>query len=163
MLGLVLFSVASFAASRPIRGWLIAARAVRAFGAAIVSPAALSITHLPSRGCRAQSRAGRLGRNDRRRGAAGVLLGGILTSGLNWRWVLFVNVPIGIAAAAARPPDAVESRARTEREHSTPRPFTVTAGLSPARLRDRRRRQRRLGSSRTLLEIAVAVILLVAS
>jgi len=45
------------------------------------------------------------------RWAAGVLLGGILTSGLSWRWVLFVNVPIGIAVATAAPRLLLESKA----------------------------------------------------
>ena len=60
-----------------------------------------------------------------------MLLGGILTSGLNWRWVLFVNVPIGLAAAALAPRMLVESRA--EDGASTfdfPGAVTVTAGLS---------------------------------
>ncbi len=43
--------------------------------------------------------------------APGVLLGGILTSGLSWRWVLFVNVPIGLVAALLASRTLVESRA----------------------------------------------------
>ena len=96
-------------------------------------------------------------------GAAGVLLGGILTSGLNWRWVLFVNVPIGIAAAALAPRTLVESRA--EDGASTfdfPGAVAVTAGLSLLVYAIVDAVNVGWGSSRTLLEIGGAVILLVA-
>jgi EmrB/QacA subfamily drug resistance transporter len=64
-------------------------------------------------------------------GAAGVLLGGILTSGLNWRWVLFVNVPIGLIAAALAPRTLAESRAENgAASFDFPGAFTVTAGLA---------------------------------
>src|SRR5689334_6649420 len=102
MLGLVLFSVASFAGGiAQSEGWLIAARAVQGLGAAIVSPAALSIiTTTFAEGAERNRALGVWGAVAGAGGAAGVLLGGILTSGLSWRWVLFVNVPIGLAAAA---------------------------------------------------------------
>src|SRR5207248_10361169 len=64
-------------------------------------------------------------------GAAGVLLGGILTSGLSWRWVLFVNVPIGIAAATLAPRLLLESQSDGGTEgFDIPGPVTVTAGLA---------------------------------
>jgi len=64
-------------------------------------------------------------------GAAGVLLGGILTSGLSWRWVLFVNVPIGLIAALLAPRTLVESRAEDgTTTFDLPGAVTVTAGLS---------------------------------
>ena len=105
MLGLVLFSLASFAGGiAQSEGWLIAARAVQGLGAAIVSPAALSIiTTTFAEGAERNRALGIWGAVAGAGGAAGVLLGGILTSGLSWRWVLFVNVPIGIAAAALAP------------------------------------------------------------
>ena len=112
MVGLVLFSLASLAGglaqSEP---WLIAARAVQGLGGAIVSPAALSIiTTTFSEGAERNRALGVWGAVAGAGGAAGVLLGGILTSGLCWRWVLFVNVPIGVllrlprAAPAPREP-----------------------------------------------------------
>ena len=105
MVGLVLFTLASLAGglaqSEP---WLIAARAAQGLGAAIVSPAALSIiTTTFSEGAERNRALGIWGAVAGAGGAAGVLLGGILTSGLSWRWVLFVNVPIGLAAAALAP------------------------------------------------------------
>ena len=133
MLGLVLFSVASFAGGvAQSEGWLIAARAVQGLGAAIVSPAALSILITTfAEGAERNRALGVWGATVGAGGAAGVLLGGILTSGLGWRWVLFVNVPIGIAAAALAPRTLVESRA--EDGASTfdfPGAVAATAGLS---------------------------------
>src|ERR1700690_4185692 len=116
MLGLVLFSVASFAGGiAQSEGWLIVARAVQGLGGAIVSPAALSIiTTTFAEGAERNRALGVWGAVAGAGGAAGVLLGGILTSGLSWRWVLFVNVPIGIAAALLAPRTLVESRAEDE-------------------------------------------------
>lgn len=60
-----------------------------------------------------------------------MLLGGILTSGLSWRWVLFVNVPIGLVAAALAPRTLLESRAEDgTTTFDLPGAVTVTAGLS---------------------------------
>src|SRR5690242_2577491 len=111
--GLVLFSLASFAGGiAQSEAWLIAARAVQGLGAAIVSPAALSIiTTTFAEGSERNRALGIWGAVAGAGGAAGVLLGGILTSGLSWRWVLFVNVPIGLAAAALAPRVLAESRA----------------------------------------------------
>jgi MFS family permease len=133
MLGLALFSLASFAGGvAQSEGWLIAARAVQGLGAAIVSPAALSIiTTTFAEGAERNRALGIWGAVAGAGGAAGVLLGGILTSGLSWRWVLFVNVPIGIAAAALAPRTLVESRAENgARAFDIPGAVTVTAGLT---------------------------------
>src|SRR6476620_3107658 len=116
MIGLVVFSLASLAGglaqSEP---WLIAARAVQGLGAAIVSPAALSIiTTTFAEGAERNRALGIWGAVAGAGGAAGVLLGGILTSGLSWRWVLFVNVPIGLVAAALAPRLLRERRAEFE-------------------------------------------------
>ena len=114
MLGLVVFSLASLLGGlAQSEAWLIAARAVQGLGAAIVSPAALSIiTTTFADGAERNRALGIWGAVAGAGGAAGVLLGGILTSGLSWRWVLFVNVPIGIAAAALAPRTLRESRRR---------------------------------------------------
>src|ERR1043166_1518279 len=103
--GLVLFALASLAGGlAQSEGWLITARAVQGLGAAIISPAALSIvTTTFAEGAERNKALGVWGAVAGAGGAAGVLLGGILTSGLSWRWVLFVNVPIGLAAAALAP------------------------------------------------------------
>ena len=133
MLGLVLFSLASFAGGiAQSEAWLIAARAVQGLGAAIVSPAALSIiTTTFAEGAERNRALGIWGAVAGAGGAAGVLLGGILTSGLSWRWVLFVNVPIGLARRVARPANAArEPRRRRANTFDLPGAVTVTAGLS---------------------------------
>jgi EmrB/QacA subfamily drug resistance transporter len=133
MVGLVVFSLASFAGGiAQSEGWLLTARAVQGLGAAIVSPAALSIiTTTFAEGAERNRALGVWGAVAGAGGAAGVLLGGILTSGISWRWVLFVNVPIGLTAAALAPRVLRESRA--EDGASTfdfPGAITVTAGVS---------------------------------
>ena len=143
-----LFSLASLAGGlAQSEGWLIAARAVQGLGAAIVSPAALSIiTTTFAEGAERNRALGIWGAVAGAGGAAGVLLGGILTSGLSWRWVLFVNVPIGLAAAALAPRMLLESRAEDGAQHLRPPRRGHRHGRPrAARLRGRRRRQRRLG------------------
>ncbi len=164
MVGLVLFSVASFAGGiAQSEGWLIAARAIQGLGAAIVSPAALSIiTTTFAEGAERNRALGIWGAVAGAGGAAGVLLGGILTSGLSWRWVLFVNVPIGLAAAAMAPRTLLESR--TEDGTSTfdlPGAVAVTAGLALLVYAVVDAVNDGWGSTATLLRLAGAAILLV--
>jgi EmrB/QacA subfamily drug resistance transporter len=165
MLGLVLFSVASFAGGiAQSEGWLIAARAVQGLGAAIVSPAALSIiTTTFAEGAERNRALGIWGAVAGAGGAAGVLLGGILTSGLSWRWVLFVNVPIGIAAAALAPRTLLESR-REEAGNTfdIPGAVTVTAGLALLVYAVVDAVNVGWGASRTILCLAGAAVLLIA-
>jgi len=131
--GLILFVLASLAGGLSTNdGQLIAARAVQGLGAAIVSPAALSIVTTTFRdGAERNKALGAWGAVAGSGGAAGVLLGGILTDGPGWEWVLWVNVPIGLAAAAIAPVLLAESRA----ESATPTfdlagAVSVTASLS---------------------------------
>jgi EmrB/QacA subfamily drug resistance transporter len=131
--GLLLFAAASlvggFAESE---GMLIGARAVQGLGAAILSPAALSIVTTTFRdGAERNKALGVWGAVAGSGGAAGVLLGGVLTDGLGWEWVLWVNVPIGIAAAAIAPTLVAESRAEGDRRaFDIAGALSVTAGLS---------------------------------
>ena len=115
--GLLLFSAASlvggFATSE---WWLLTARAVQGAGGAVIAPTALALitTNFPQGGERNRAfgvYAAMAGAGS----ATGLLLGGILTSYLSWRWVLFVNVPIGIAVAAAAPRVLAESPRRPGR------------------------------------------------
>src|SRR5271169_3708694 len=165
MFGLVLFSLASLAGGlAQSEGWLIVARATQGLGAAIVSPAALSIiTTTFAEGSERNRALGIWGAVAGARGAAGVLLGGILTSGLNWRWVLFVNVPIGIAAAALAPRTLRESRADDGAStFDLPGAVTVTAGLSLLVYAIVDAVNAGWGSAATLARIAGAVVLLAA-
>jgi EmrB/QacA subfamily drug resistance transporter len=134
MVGLGLFSVASLLGGlAQSEGWLIGARALQGLGAAIVSPAALSIiTTTFAEGAERNRALGVWGAVAGAGGAAGVLLGGVLTDTLGWEWVLFVNVPIGLAAASLAPRLLVESRVAAEQRGSfdLPGAFSVTAGLA---------------------------------
>src|ERR1700734_1955024 len=133
MVGLVVFSLASLAGGlAQSEAWLILARAVQGLGAAIVSPAALSIiTTTFAEGAERNRALGVWGAVAGAGGAAGVLLGGILTSGLSWRWVLFVNVPIGLIAATLAPRILLESHADDGTEgFDIPGAVTVTGGLA---------------------------------
>ncbi|MDQ6821813.1 MAG: MFS transporter [Actinomycetota bacterium] len=165
MLGLVLFSIASLAGGlAQSEGWLIAARAVQGLGGAIVSPAALSIiTTTFSEGAERNRALGIWGAVAGAGGAAGVLLGGILTSGLSWRWVLFVNVPIGIIAALLAPRTLVESRADDGTStFDVPGAVTVTAGLALLIYAVVDTVNIGWGSTATLLRLAGAAVLLLA-
>ncbi|HXB16973.1 MAG TPA: MFS transporter [Solirubrobacteraceae bacterium] len=165
MIGLVVFSLASLLGGvAQSEAWLIGARAVQGLGAAIVSPAALSIiTTTFAEGAERNRALGVWGAVAGAGGAAGVLLGGILTSGLSWRWVLFVNVPIGLAAAFAAPRVLVESRAEVEtRDFDIPGAVTVTAGLSLLVYALVEAVNAGWGSAATLGKIAGALVLLAA-
>jgi predicted MFS family arabinose efflux permease len=92
-----------------------------------------------------------------------VLLGGILTSGLSWRWVLFVNVPIGIIAALLAPRFLPESRVQDGAStFDLPGAVTVTAGLSLLVFAVVDAANAGWGSTATILRLAGAALLLTA-
>jgi EmrB/QacA subfamily drug resistance transporter len=130
--GMVLFALASLAGGLAQNDvWLVAARGVQGLGAAIVSPAALSIvTTTFTEGAERNRALGVWGAVAGSGGAAGVLLGGILTETLGWEWVLFVNTPIGIAAALLAPRLLRESRDASSPSFDFAGAFSVTAGLA---------------------------------
>jgi EmrB/QacA subfamily drug resistance transporter len=133
MAGLIVVGVASLAAGfATTQGQLIAARAAQGLGAAIVSPAALSIVaNLFKDGSERNKALGAWGAVAGSAGAAGVLLGGILTDSLGWEWVLWVNVPVAAIALAFTPGLIPESRSESATRHfDTAGAVTVTAGLS---------------------------------
>jgi EmrB/QacA subfamily drug resistance transporter len=133
MAGLVLVAVASLAAGFAAnQGQLIAARAAQGLGAAIISPSALSIvTTLFEDGAERNKALGAWGAVAGSAGAAGVLLGGILTDGLGWEWVLWVNVPVSLIALALTPGLIPESRSESATRHfDTAGAVAITAGLS---------------------------------
>src|SRR3954447_20278562 len=131
--GLLLVAAASLAAGfSATEGQLIAARAAQGLGAAIISPSALSIvTTTFSDGAERNRALGVWGAVAGSGGAAGVLLGGILTDGLGWEWVLWVNVPVSLIAFALSPRLIAESRAEAEtRAFDVAGAVSVTAALS---------------------------------
>ncbi|MFL5954641.1 MAG: MFS transporter [Gaiellaceae bacterium] len=97
---------------------LIVFRALQGLGAALLSPAGLSIlTTTFTEGKERNKALGIWGAASGSGGAAGVLLGGALTSGLNWSWIFFINVPVGILVIALAPVLLRESRAELEDRH----------------------------------------------
>jgi EmrB/QacA subfamily drug resistance transporter len=133
MTGLVVVAVASlFAGFAPSEGALIAARAGQGLGAAIIAPSALSIVATIFRDGSERNKAlGAWGAVAGSGGAAGVLLGGVLTDGLGWEWVMWVNVPVSLIVLALAPQLIPESRSESQtRYFDVAGAVTVTAGLS---------------------------------
>jgi EmrB/QacA subfamily drug resistance transporter len=133
MVGLIVVAVASLAAGFATnQGQLIAARAAQGLGAAIISPAALSIvTTLFRDGAERNKALGAWGAVAGSAGAVGVLLGGILTQGLGWEWVLWVNVPVALIALAFTRGLIPESRSESATRHfDAAGAVSITAGLS---------------------------------
>ncbi|TDB90464.1 MFS transporter [Actinomadura sp. KC216] len=132
MLGMALFAAASLAGGLATTGgMLVAARAAQGIGAALVSPAALSLvmTVFPA-GPERNRAMGVFGAVAGAGGAAGSILGGMLTQWLGWEATLWVNVPIGLAALALAPRLLPEASDRTARGFDLPGALTATAGLA---------------------------------
>jgi len=109
--GLVVFSAASAACgAAPTAGFLIGARAAQGLGGAIMFATSLALIAGAFQG-RERGRAfGIWGATIGAAAAIGPLVGGLLTEGLGWRWIFFVNVPIGAAAVVAALVQLQESR-----------------------------------------------------
>src|SRR3954451_6691444 len=162
--GLILFAAASLAGGLAQSDvWLIAARAVQGLGAALLSPAALSlVTVLFAEGAARNQAMGVWGAVAGSGGAAGVLLGGMLTEWAGWEWVLFVNVPIGIVAAVLAPRLLPESRTEGPRHFDLAGAVSVTAGLSLLVYSLVNANSAGWGSGQTLISVAIALVLLAA-
>jgi EmrB/QacA subfamily drug resistance transporter len=130
--GIVVFSVASLLAGLAwSEGSLIGARAFQGLGAAVITPAALSILSTTFVEGRERNIAlGVWGAVGGFGAAAGVLMGGILTSALSWSWIFFVNVPVGATALVLTPLLLKESRDASVRSFDALGAVLVTAGLS---------------------------------
>jgi EmrB/QacA subfamily drug resistance transporter len=133
LVGLVLFIVASLVCGLANNiSVLIGARAVQGVGAAIISPAALSIvTTTFEEGAERNKALGIWGALGGSGAAAGVLIGGILTQYLGWEWIFFVNVPVGALVLALALPFVPESRAELgHHRFDVAGAVTVTGGLA---------------------------------
>jgi EmrB/QacA subfamily drug resistance transporter len=130
--GLALFALSSllcgFAWSEAS---LIGFRALQGLGGALLAPAALSLLMTTFAEGRERNLAlGIYGAASGSGAAAGVLLGGLLTSYLSWSWIFFINVPVGLAAIALAPVLLRESRADLAHRHfDLPGAAAVTSGL----------------------------------
>ncbi len=130
--GIVLFTVSSLLDGLAwSEGSLIAFRGLQGLGAALLSPAALSILTTTFREGRERNLAlGIWGAASGSGGAAGVLLGGALTSALGWSWIFYINVPVGALVLAVTPLLLRESRAEVGHRHfDFAGAASVTAGL----------------------------------
>jgi EmrB/QacA subfamily drug resistance transporter len=130
--GLALFAASSLLCGLAwSEGSLIAFRAVQGLGGALLAPAALSLLMTTFAEGRERNLAlGIYGAASGSGAAAGVLLGGLLTSYLSWSWIFFINVPVGVAAIALTPLLLQESHAGLARRHfDFPGAASVTAGL----------------------------------
>jgi EmrB/QacA subfamily drug resistance transporter len=131
VVGLLVFTLGSLAGGLATNAtWLIAARATQGVGAAIIAPTVLSLIAdtFPEGGPRNRAMgiyAAMAGAG----GAMGLLLGGIITSYLSWRWVLFVNVPIGLLLAVGGPRVLAATEGRPGR-FDFPGALTVTGGMT---------------------------------
>jgi EmrB/QacA subfamily drug resistance transporter len=132
MAGLVVFTAASLANGLAwSEGSLITFRAIQGLGAAMLSPAALSILTTTFREGRERNLAlGVWGAASGSGGAAGVLLGGILTSSFGWSWIFFVNIPVGVLLFVVAPLIVRESHAGLEHRHfDSAGAVSITSGL----------------------------------
>src|SRR5919201_1092790 len=130
--GLLLFTISSLLDGLAwSEGSLIAFRSLQGLGAALLSPAALSILTTTFREGRERNLAlGIWGAASGSGGAAGVLLGGALTSALSWSWIFFINVPVGALVLGLTPWLLRESRADLRHRHfDFAGAGTITAGL----------------------------------
>jgi MFS family permease len=103
--GLAVFSVASLVGGLAISpAMLVAARAVQGAGAAMAAPSTLALIAATFEEGRPRNKALAIFSGvSAGAGSLGLILGGVLTSGASWRWVLFINVPIGLAVMVLAP------------------------------------------------------------
>ena len=162
MVGLAVFTVSSLLGGMAqSEAWLIGARALQGLGAAILAPATLTI--LTSTFPEGPARARALGVWSAVSAAgvsAGALFGGILTDFLSWRWILFVNVPVGVVALVAARRALPESRAEMAHRHlDLAGAVTVTAGLVALVFALVRTETYSWGSPQVLVPLVAAVML----
>jgi EmrB/QacA subfamily drug resistance transporter len=145
-------------------GSLITFRGLQGLGAALLSPAALSILTTTFREGRERNLAlGIWGAASGSGGAAGVLLGGALTSALSWSWIFFINVPVGVLVIAVTPWLVRESRAGLEhRTFDFAGAASITGGLMLLVYAMTRATQHGWGTAETIGLLAGSVALILA-
>ncbi|HXD82484.1 MAG TPA: MFS transporter [Candidatus Acidoferrum sp.] len=130
VIGALMFTAGSFAGGiANTSTFLIAARAAQGVGAAVMAPTALSLLAATFQGPARNRALGVYSGVSAGGGAIGLLLGGVITNYLSWRWIMFINVPIGLLLAFAAPrvlPYVAGKPGRLD----LPGAVTVTAGVS---------------------------------
>jgi EmrB/QacA subfamily drug resistance transporter len=159
--GIGLFTVASLAGGlAQSAGWLLAARAAQGVGGAIASPAVLAMITASFADGRERARAlGIYTAVVMGGGSLGLVLGGVITEWVSWRWVLFINVPIGVLVAVATPLFLPET-ARQPGHFDAVGALTSTAGMVSLVYGIIRAAADGWGNRVTLAALAAAAILL---
>jgi EmrB/QacA subfamily drug resistance transporter len=162
--GVAVFTIASFICGLAwSEGVLIGARAVQGLGAAIITPAALSIvTTSFEEGPERNKALGIWGAIGGSGAAVGVLAGGILTKYLGWEWIFFVNVPVGALALALAPRFVRESRSDRDQSNDVAGAVTITAGVALLVYAVSEAPNHGWGSAWTISRLAAAAVLLIA-
>jgi MFS family permease len=165
LIGITLFTGASLASGlAPTSGALIASRVAQGLGAALLSPAALSIittTYTGERRTKALSTWGVLAAGG---AAAGVVLGGVITTWLSWRWVFFINVPVGLVTAllAVQLVPGAKAKVGSLRELDLPGALTLVSALVLLVYGVQGTTTYGWGSAHTLVPLAIAAGMLAA-
>jgi EmrB/QacA subfamily drug resistance transporter len=165
MVGVAIFTIASLVCGlAQSEGMLIASRAVQGFGGAIISPAALSIvTTTFEEGADRNKALGVWGALGGSGAAVGVLLGGVLTDYLSWRWIFFVNVPVGALVLLVTRRIVPESRRDAAgRQYDALGAVLVSAGLALLVYAISEAPNVGWGTARTILLLVAAVVVLIA-
>jgi EmrB/QacA subfamily drug resistance transporter len=163
--GLLLFTVSSLLDGLAwSEGSLIAFRSLQGLGAALLSPAALSILTTTFREGRDRNLAlGIWGAASGSGGAAGVLLGGALTSAFSWSWIFFINVPVGLIVLGLTPWLLRESKAELAHRHfDAAGAASITGGLMLLVYAMTRATQHGWGTAETIGLLAASVLLVIA-
>jgi EmrB/QacA subfamily drug resistance transporter len=166
LVGLTIFTLSSLACglshAADSATVLIAARAVQGLGAAIISPAALSIvmTSFPE-GAERNKALGIWGALGGSGAAAGVLFGGLLVKYLGWEWIFFVNVPVGVLVFVLAMSYVPESRVEVaQRRYDVAGAVTVTGGLTLLVYAISKAPNVGWGSARTILLLIASALIL---
>ncbi len=165
IIGAIVFGLASLAGGlAQSSAWLVIARGFQGFGGALIAPAALSIvTTTFDEGAERNKALGVWGAVAGFGGAAGVLLGGILTQAFGWEAVLLVNVPVVAAIVIAAPRVLPESHAEIDgpRSFDIPGAVTITAGIGVLIYALVNANSVGWGSAQTIALFALSVVLVV--
>jgi EmrB/QacA subfamily drug resistance transporter len=163
MLGIAIFAISSLLGGLAVNDvWLIFTRGVQGIGAAIAAPTALALiaTNFPEG--RERNRAmGVYAAMSGGGGAVGLLLGGLLTSYVSWRWIFFVNVPIAAVVLFLAPRALNESESSTGRL-DVPGAVTATGGMLALVYGLSNVSSHSWSSLSTIISLAGSVVLLVA-